>query len=96
MVELGFRQPGRPKMSSFLFVCLFVCHAFEHQTLCARFRHEGVGVHHTWESTPEADISRFVYVSSRVGSLFSTVESNLLWRPLVLYQVDLLIKYFIS
>ena len=31
------------------FVCLFVCflsvrHAFERQSLCARFRHEGVGV----------------------------------------------------
>ena len=28
----------------FLFVCLFVHHAFERQGLCARFRHEGVGV----------------------------------------------------
>ena len=31
-----------------LFVCLSVClsvrHAFERQRLCARFRHEGVGV----------------------------------------------------
>ena len=27
-----------------LFVCLFVRHAFERQRLCARFRHEGVGV----------------------------------------------------
>jgi len=30
------------------FVCLFVClsvrHTFERQRLCARFRHEGVGV----------------------------------------------------
>ena len=26
------------------FVCLFVRHAFERQRLCARFRHEGVGV----------------------------------------------------
>jgi len=25
-------------------VCLFVRHAFERQSLCARFRHEGVGV----------------------------------------------------
>jgi len=24
-------------------VCLFVRHAFERQSLCARFRHEGVG-----------------------------------------------------
>ena len=28
----------------FLSVCLFVRHAFERQRLCARFRHEGVGV----------------------------------------------------
>ena len=27
-----------------LFVCLFVRHAFERQSLCARFRHEGIGV----------------------------------------------------
>ena len=27
-----------------VFVCLFVRHAFERQSLCARFRHEGVGV----------------------------------------------------
>ena len=27
-----------------LSVCLFVRHAFERQRLCARFRHEGVGV----------------------------------------------------
>jgi len=27
-----------------LFVCLFVRNAFERQRLCARFRHEGVGV----------------------------------------------------
>jgi len=26
------------------FVCLFVRHAFECQSLCARFRHEGGGV----------------------------------------------------
>jgi len=25
------------------FVCLFVRHSFERQSLCARFRHEGVG-----------------------------------------------------
>ena len=24
------------------FLCVFVCHAFELQSLCARFRHEGV------------------------------------------------------
>jgi len=28
----------------FLFVCLSVRQAFERQKLCARFRHEGVGV----------------------------------------------------
>ena len=28
----------------FVFVCLFVRHAFERQRLCARFRHEGVRV----------------------------------------------------
>jgi len=28
----------------FLSVCLSVRHAFERQSLCARFRHEGVGV----------------------------------------------------
>ena len=27
-----------------LSVCLSVCHAFERQSLCARFRREGVGV----------------------------------------------------
>ena len=27
-----------------LSVCLFVRHAFEHQSLCARFRHEGIVV----------------------------------------------------
>ena len=27
-----------------LSVCLFVRHAFERQSLCARYRHEGVGV----------------------------------------------------
>jgi len=32
---------GWPKM---FFVCLFVRHAIERQSLCARFRHEGVGV----------------------------------------------------
>ena len=31
-------------LSVCLFVCLFVRHAFERQSLCARFRHEGVGV----------------------------------------------------
>jgi len=31
-------------LSVFLFVCLFVRHAFEHQRLFARFRYEGVGV----------------------------------------------------
>ena len=41
---LGFHQaPGRPKTLSF-FVSLFVCHAFERQSLCARFLQEGLGV----------------------------------------------------
>ena len=49
LVGLGFhRPPGWPKTLSFVSVCLFVClsvrHAFERQSLCARFRHEGVGV----------------------------------------------------
>ena len=36
-VELSF-------LSVCLFVCLYVRLAFERQRLCARFRHEGVGV----------------------------------------------------
>ena len=46
LVGLGFHPPlGWPKTLSFcLFVCLSVRHAFERQSLCARFRHEGVGV----------------------------------------------------
>ena len=50
LVGLGFHPPpGWPKtLSFFLSVCLSVClsvrHAFERQRLCARFRHEGVGV----------------------------------------------------
>jgi len=48
LVGLGFhRPPGWPKTLSF-FVCLSVClsvrHAFERQSLCTRFLHEGVGV----------------------------------------------------
>jgi len=48
LVGLGFHPPlGWPKSVEF-FVCLFVClsvrHAFERQRLCARFRHEGIGV----------------------------------------------------
>ena len=35
---------GRPKTLSFLSACLSVWHAFERQSLCARFRREGVGV----------------------------------------------------
>ena len=43
LVGLGFHPPpGWPKTLSFF--CLFVRHAFERQSLCARFRHEGVGV----------------------------------------------------
>ena len=45
LVGLGFHPPpGQPRTLSFLFVCLFVRHAFERQRLCTRFRHEGVGV----------------------------------------------------
>ena len=49
LVGLGFHPPPEwPKRLSFLSVCLSVClfvrHAFERQRLCARFRHEGVGV----------------------------------------------------
>jgi len=36
---------GPAKSLSFLSVCLSVRHAFEHQSLGAQFRHEGVGVH---------------------------------------------------
>ena len=43
LVRLGFYPPlGRPK--PFSFVCLSVRHAFERQSLCDQFRHEGVGV----------------------------------------------------
>ena len=42
-----FPAAGAAKSIEF-FACLFVClsfrHAFEHQRLCALFRHEGVGV----------------------------------------------------
>ena len=42
LVALRFQQPpGRPKT---LFFCLFVRHAFERQSMCARFRHEGIRV----------------------------------------------------
>ena len=34
---------GAAKTLSFLFVCLSISHAFERQSLFARFRHEGVG-----------------------------------------------------
>jgi len=45
LVGLGFHPPpGWPKTLSFLSVCLSVRHAFERQSLCARFRHEGLGV----------------------------------------------------
>jgi len=45
LVGLGFHPPpGCPKPLTVLYVCLFVRHAFERQSLCARFRHEGVGV----------------------------------------------------
>jgi len=38
------RHRGGQKGWVFLFVCLFVRHAFECESLCARFRHEGDGV----------------------------------------------------
>jgi len=38
------RRRGGQKTLRFLSVCLSVRHAFERQSLCARFRHEGVGV----------------------------------------------------
>ena len=47
LVGLRFHPPpGWPKTLSFSFClfCLFVRHAFERQSLCTRFRHEGVGV----------------------------------------------------
>jgi len=44
-----------------LFVCLFVRHAFERQKLCARFRHEGVGVQKVTILMP-LDRGRFVVV----------------------------------
>ena len=46
LVGLRFHPPpGRPKTLSFL-VCLsvFVRHAFKQQSLCTKFRHEGVGL----------------------------------------------------
>jgi len=42
LVGLGFHPP--PGGQKRFFVCLSVRHAFERQRLCARFRHEGVGV----------------------------------------------------
>jgi len=38
------------KLSFCLFVCLSVRHAFERQSLCARFRHEGVGVRNDFDA----------------------------------------------
>ena len=38
------RRRGGQNIEFFLFVCLSVRHAFEPQRLCARYRHEGVGV----------------------------------------------------
>ena len=45
LVGLGLRPPpAQSKTLNFLFVCFFVRHVCERQNLCARFRHEGVGV----------------------------------------------------
>jgi len=38
------RRGGQKRLVFCLSVCLSVRHAFERQSLCARFRHEGVGV----------------------------------------------------
>jgi len=38
------RRGGQKRLAFCLSVCLFVRQAFERQRLCARFRHEGVGV----------------------------------------------------
>jgi len=42
---------------------------------------------HTWESTPEVDLNRFVHFKSgRITFLYRRIKYA--WRPLVLYQVD--------
>jgi len=38
------RRGGQKRWVFCLSACLFVLHAFERQRLCARFRHEGVGI----------------------------------------------------
>ena len=44
----------------YLFVCLSVRHAFERQSLCARFRHEGVGIGPTETVFMPLDRGRFI------------------------------------
>jgi len=45
LVGLGFYLPSGGQRRCFLSVnCLFVRHASKRQSLCARFRHEGVGL----------------------------------------------------
>jgi len=64
------------KPLSFLSVCLFVClsvrYAFERQSLCAQFRHEGVGV----QKLMPLDTGRFAVVHTRVQ--LSQTAAN--WR----------------
>ena len=57
---LNFARRRAAKNVEFLSVCLFVCHAFERQSLCTRFRHEGVGGTETVFIS--LDIGRFVVV----------------------------------
>jgi len=46
LVELGFHPPpgGQKRWFFCLSICLSIRHAFERQSLCPPFRHEGVGV----------------------------------------------------
>ena len=57
------------KNVEFLSVCLSVRHAFEHQSFCARFRHEGVGVPY------RNDSDAVLYCGLNCGKKF--VELNL-------------------
>ena len=55
-----------------LFVCLFVRHAFQRHSLCARFRHEGVGVHtvHTARMHGYQKVHLYIW-AVRVSELFA-------------------------
>ena len=70
----------RPKTSLFvyLFVCLFVRHAFERQKLCARFRREGVGVQKRF--LIPLDRGRFV-VGTRVQLSQTAANWRHHWMP---------------